>query len=134
MKQMADKTSTGVNQLKEGSFVILDGVPCRVTRVQISTSGKHGHAKVRLDATGLMDGVNRSIIKPSHDDVEVPIILKKRAQVLAILPSGQAQLMDMESFETMEMDIPDDRKDEIVPPSEVDYFEVLDIKTLKKIK
>lgn len=131
---MADKTSTGINQLKEGSFVILDGVPCRVTRIQISTSGKHGHAKVRLDATGLMDGVNKSIIKPSHDDIEVPIILKKRAQVLAILPSGQAQLMDMETFETMEMDIPDDRKDEITPPNEVDYFEVLDIKTLKKIK
>lgn len=134
MKSMADKTSTGINQLKEGSFVILDGIPCRVERIQISTSGKHGHAKVRLDAKGLLDGVNKSIIKPSHDEIEVPIILKKRAQVLSILPNGQAQLMDMESFETMEMDIPDDRKDEVVPPNEVDYFEVLEIKTLKKLK
>jgi translation initiation factor 5A len=131
---MADKSSTGINQLKEGSFVILDGVPCRVTRIQISTSGKHGHAKVRLDASGLMDGVNKSIIKPSHDSVEVPIILKKKAQVLSILNDGKAQLMDMESFETLELDIPDDRKDEVVPGAEIEYFEVLDIKTLKRLK
>jgi translation initiation factor 5A len=131
---MGDKTSVGIGQLKEGGFVILDDIPCRVTRVQISTSGKHGHAKVRLDATGLLDGVNKSIIKPSHDTVDVPIILKKRAQVLAILNDGKAQLMDMESFETIELEIPDDRKGEIVPAAEIDYFELMDVKTLKKIK
>ena len=131
---MADKTSVGIGQLKEGGFVILDGVPCRVTRVQISTSGKHGHAKVRLDATGLMDGTNRSIIKPSHDSVEVPILEKKKAQVLSITNDGKAQIMDMDNFETLELEIPDDRKDEIVPPNEIEYFEVLDIKTLKRLK
>jgi len=131
---MADKTSVGIGQLKEGGFVILDGVPCRVTRVQISTSGKHGHAKVRLDATGLMDGVNRSIIKPSHDTVDVPVVLKLRGQVLAILNDGKAQIMDMNSFETLELEVPEDRKSEIVPGAEIDYFEILDTKTLRKIK
>lgn len=131
---MGDKTSVGISQLKEGGFVILDDVPCRVTRVQISTSGKHGHAKVRLDATGLMDGTNRSIIKPSHDSVDVPIILKKRAQVLSILNDGKAQIMDLESFETLELEIPEDRKGEVVPAAEIDYFEVMDVKTLKRIK
>lgn len=131
---MADKTTVGINQLKEGGFVILDDVPCRVDRIQISTSGKHGHAKVRLDAIGLLDGVRKSIIKPSHDNVDVPIILKKRAQVLSVLPSGKAQLMDMETFDVMEMEIPEDRKGEIVPAAEIDYFEVMDVKTLKRIK
>jgi translation initiation factor 5A len=131
---MADKMSVGIGQLKEGGFVIIDGVPCRVTRVQISTSGKHGHAKVRLDATGLMDGVNKSIIKPSHDTIDVPIVLKLRGQVLSILNDGKAQIMDMNNFETLELDIPEDRKSEIVPGAEIDYFEILDIKTLKRIK
>lgn len=131
---MADKTTVGINQLKEGGFVILDDVPCRVDRIQISTSGKHGHAKVRLDAIGLLDGVRKSIIKPSHDNVDVPIILKKRAQVLSVLPGGKAQLMDMETFDVMEMEIPEDRKGEIVPAAEIDYFEVMDVKTLKRIK
>ncbi len=131
---MGDKTTVGISQLKEGGFVILDGVACRVTRIQISTSGKHGHAKVRLDASGLLDGVNKSIIKPSHDNVDVPIILKKRAQVLAILNDGKAQLMDMETFDTIELEIPGDRKNEIVPAAEIDYFEVMDVKTLKKVK
>lgn len=131
---MADKTTVGISQLKEGSFVILDDVPCRVDKINISTSGKHGHAKVRLDARGLLDGVTKSIIKPSHDTVSVPIVLKRKGQVLAILGDGRAQIMDMENFEVLEMEIPDDRKSEIVPAAEIEYFEILDIKTLKRIK
>jgi len=131
---MADKTTVGISQLKEGSFVILDDIPCRVDKINISTSGKHGHAKVRLDARGLLDGVTKSIIKPSHDTVSVPIVLKKKGQVLAILGDGRAQIMDMDSFEVLEMEIPDDRKSEIVPAAEIEYFEILDIKTLKRIK
>lgn len=131
---MADKTIASIKHLKEGGFVILDGVPCKVDKVTISTSGKHGHAKVRLDAIGLMDGVRKSIIKTAHDNVDVPIILRKRGQVTSLLGSGKAQIMDLETFEVMEMDVPEDRKAEIVPGAEIDYFEVMDVKTLKRIK
>jgi len=130
---MAEKTVTIIKDLKPNGFVIIDGVPCRVERVQVSTSGKHGHAKVRLDAIGLFDNTRRSTIGPSHENVEVPIVEKKRGQVVSITGS-KAQVMDMTTYEVTEMDIPDERKDKIRQGEEVDYFEVLEVKTLKELK
>ena len=34
----------------------------------------------------------------------------------------------------IELEIPEERKDEIVANAEIDYFEVCDIKTLKELK
>jgi translation initiation factor 5A len=130
---MADKTVTLIKDLKPNGFVIVDGVPCRVERVQSSTSGKHGHAKVRVDAVGLFDNVRKSIIAPSHENIEVPIVEKKRGQVISITGS-KAQIMDMNDYSVMEMDIPEERKDKIRQGEEIEYFEVLDIKTLKELK
>lgn len=125
---------TDIKHLKEGGFVVIDGVPCKVDRVQVSTSGKHGHAKVRLEAIGLFDGVRKSIIKPAGDVVEVPIVEKKQAQVTAILGDSKAQLMDMASFEYFEVEIPEERKDDIRQGEEIYYYEVMGIKTLKQLK
>ena len=128
-----DKTTADVGQVKEGGFIIIDDVACRIEKVTRSTSGKHGASKYRIDASGLMDGRRRSLVLPSGETVGVPILLKKKAQVLAIV-GNKAQLMDMETYEQLELDIPEDRKNEIVAGNEVDYFEVSDIKTLQKLK
>lgn len=130
---MAEKTTVGIGHLKEGGFVIIDDVPCVVTKITISTSGKHGHAKVRLEATGMLDGVNKSIVKPSHDTVQVPILNKKRGQVIAIV-GEKAQIMDMEDFSVIELDIPSERKEKIKQGEEIDYYEIMDVKTLKELK
>jgi hypothetical protein len=36
-----EKTTAVIKDLKPNGFVMLDGVPCRVEKVQISTSGKY---------------------------------------------------------------------------------------------
>jgi len=130
---MAEKTTTVIKSLKPGNFVIIDNAPCRVEKVAVSTSGKHGAAKVRVEAIGLFGKTRRSIVKPADASVEVPIILKKKAQVLAVV-GNTAHLMDLENYSQLELEIPEERKKEIVPGEEIDYYEVLDIKTLKKIK
>lgn len=130
---MMEKTIALIKDLKPNGFVIIDGVPCRVERVQVSTSGKHGHAKVRLDAIGLFDNTRRSIIEPSHENVEVPIVEKKRGQVVSIT-GNKAQIMDLTDYSVTEMEIPEERKDRIKQGEDVDYFIVLDIKTLRELK
>lgn len=127
------KTIAVIKDLKPNGFVIIDGAVCRVERVQVSTSGKHGHAKVRLDGLGIFDNTRRSIIAPSHENVEVPIVEKKRGQVVSITGS-KAQIMDLTDYSIMEMDIPAERQDKIKQGEEIDYFEVLDVKTLKELK
>lgn len=124
---------TTIKDLRENGFVTIDGVPCRVDKVQVSTSGKHGHAKVRLDAIGLLDNVRRSLVAPAHENVEVPIVLKKMAQVLAVT-GNKAQLMDMENYDQFELDIPENRTSDVVAGGEIDYYEVMGIRTLKQLK
>lgn len=127
------KTSAVINKLKAGGFVLIDDVPCRVDKVQTSSSGKHGHAKVRVEAIGILDGRRRSMVGSSGKTVDVPIINRHIAQVLAIA-GDHAQLMDMQSYEVFELPIPEELKDTIKAGTEINYFEVVGIKTLKQIK
>jgi len=55
---------TSVGSLQKGNYVILDGAACRVSDTQVSRPGKHGHAKVRLTAVGLVDGKKRIVVMP----------------------------------------------------------------------
>jgi len=128
-----EKTTAVIKNLKPNGFVLIDGVPCRVERVDVSKSGKHGAAKARVEAVGLLDGKRRSIVKPADETVEVPIVEKKKAQVLAII-GNKAQLMDMSDYSVLELEIPEERREEIKQGEEIDYYEVMDIKTLKELK
>jgi len=127
------KTSANISRLKSGGFILIDDIPCRVDKVQTSSSGKHGHAKVRIEAVGILDGRRRSIVKSSGKTVDVPIINKRMAQVLAIA-GDNAQLMDMQTYEVFELPIPEELKDTIQAGTEINYFEVVGKKTLKQIK
>jgi translation initiation factor 5A len=128
-----EKTIADVSEVKPGGFIIIDDAPCRIDKITRSSSGKHGASKYRVDAIGLLDGRRRSFVAPSGETVIVPILLKKKAQVLSVV-GNKAQLMDMETYEQLELDIPEDRKDEVVAGNEIDYFEIMDIKTLKQLK
>lgn len=127
------KTTAVINKLKSGGFVLIDDVPCRVEKVQTSSSGKHGHAKVRVEAIGILDGRRRSVVKSSGKTVGVPIINRGVAQVLAIVGEN-AQLMDMQTYEVFELPIPEELKGNLQAGGEINYFEVVGIKTLKQIK
>ena len=130
---MDDIKQTDMTSLKKGSSVIIDGEPCRVTDLQVSRPGKHGHAKVRLSAVGLMDDKKRIIVKPGHDKIDVPIIGKKIAQVLSI-SGDKVNVMDSETFETLDLDIPAELKSEIVEGVNVLYWTMAGKKIIKQVK
>ena len=119
-----------VGSIKKGRFIMIEGEPCKVANVDISKTGKHGHAKARIEGFGVFDNSRHTLLKPTHDTVEVPVIEKKPAQVLSI-SGDHAQLMDLTSYETFELLIPDDMKDKVVPSAQVTYWEVMDKKILK---
>lgn len=128
-----EKTTTVIKNLKKGSFVLIDDVPCRVGSISSGKSGKHGASKTRVEAIGLFDGRRRSMVKPSHDTVNVPIINKKKAQVLAI-SGDRVQLMDLSNYSMFELDIPEELKGKLNSGDEVNYFEIIGIRTLKPLK
>ena len=123
----------GIGSLQKGNYVVIDGAACRVTDTQTSRPGKHGHAKVRLEAVGLIDNKKRVIVAPGHDNIETPIIEKKTAQVLSI-QNDVANVMDADSFETFDLKIPDDLKGQVVEGGQILYWTILDEKVIKQIK
>jgi translation initiation factor 5A len=123
----------GVISLKRGNYVIIDGAACIVSDTQTSRPGKHGHSKVRVVAVGIIDGKKRDTVMPGHDNVEVPIIEKKGAQVLGIAEKI-ANVMDMETYETFDLAIPDELRDQVVPGVNIVYWTILKDKVMKQIK
>ena len=130
---MGETKVVGVNELKKGGYVILDGAACRVTDIQISKPGKHGHAKIRMEGVGLIDEKKRVIVVPGHDNIDVPIVEKRTAQVLSIQGS-MANVMDADTFETFDLEIPEDIKDSCVEGTSILYWVILDSKIMKQIK
>ena len=119
--------------IKTGSYIVIDGVACRVTSAESSRSGKHGHAKVRIVAVGLLDSKKRDIVMPAHDNVDVPIIEKKTAQVLSV-SGDMANIMDSETYETFDLSIPEELKGKVVENAQVLYWVVLGEKVMKQVK
>lgn len=122
-----------VGSLQKGSYIILEGAACRVVDTQTSRPGKHGHAKVRLTAVGLVDSKKRVTVMPGHDNVEVPIVEKKSAQVLSV-QEDTANVMDSETYETFDLKIPEELKDQVAEGLNVLYWVILDDKIMKQIK
>lgn len=121
-------TQTEAKNVKKGRYVVIDEEPCKVTNISTSKPGKHGSTKVRIKAVSISDGKNKELTKPASADVEVPMIDKRRAQVVS-LSGDSAHLMDMESYETFETSIPEDI--DVSEGEEVSYWEVMGKKIVK---
>ena len=127
MKELAEVRTLRVNR-----YVIIDDEPCKIMAISTSKPGKHGEAKARIEAIGVFDGQKRSIVHPVKHKVHVPIIDKRNAQVLALM-GVNVQLMDLETYETFEMPIPDEFKSQLQPGKEIYYLEALGRKKITRV-
>ncbi|MFH2028594.1 MAG: translation initiation factor IF-5A [Nanoarchaeota archaeon] len=130
---MGETKPVSIGGLQKGNYVVIEGAACRVTGTQVSRPGKHGHAKVRLEAVGLIDEKKRVIVAPGHDNIDAPIVEKKNAQVLSI-QDDSANVMDSETYETFDLKIPEELKGQVVEGCTVGYWTVLDDKVMKQVK
>ncbi|MEK6854148.1 MAG: translation initiation factor IF-5A [Nanoarchaeota archaeon] len=129
---MTTKT-VGGNELKVGSYIIIEGAACKIVNIDISRPGKHGHAKMRIEGIGIIDNRRRVIVMPAHDNIEVPIIEKRSAQVLSV-HGTTATVMDAETYETFDLEIPEELRQSCVAGVYVLYWQVLENKIMKQIK
>jgi translation initiation factor 5A len=123
----------GAISFQPGNYIVIDGAACSVTSIQTSRPGKHGHSKVRLEAVGILDGKKRQIVVPGHEELDVPVIDKKNAQVLSVA-GDVANVMDIETYETFDLTIPEELKGKITSETVVVYWIILNDKVMKSIK
>ena len=123
-----------LGSVKVGSYIIINGEPCRIVEYDKSKPGKHGSAKARVVAIGIFDGSKRSIVSPVSAGIEIPIIEKRVGQVISIL--SNVQLMDMETFDTFDTSFPSDEelKKKIIEGIEVEYWRILGRTKIVRVK
>jgi len=121
--------------LKVGAFVVIDNEPCKIVQLDKSKPGKHGSAKVRIVGIGIFDGVKRTLVAPADARVEVPVVRKFTAQVIAMLPNS-VQLMSLEDYSTFEVSIPEEEelKGKLEPGVEVEVWEIMGRKKIMRTR
>jgi translation initiation factor 5A len=119
---------------KPGTTIMVDGNACIVRNVDISKTGKHGASKCRIEAIGILDDKKRVVAVPGSERFDVPLIEKKKAQVLSINADGaMANVMDMESFENLDLPIAEEAKGTFNAGDQVEYMIVDErIKVIKR--
>jgi translation initiation factor 5A len=117
------REQTEVRELDEGSYVMIEDAPCQIDSYSTAKPGKHGSAKARIDARGVFDDKKRSLSQPVDAKIWIPIIDRKQGQVVSV-DSGDAQVMDLETYETFTMLMPDDVT--LEPDDEIEYLEYED--------
>ncbi len=104
------KEQTEARMLKEGRYMLIDDEPCKIDSISKSKPGKHGAAKVRIEGRSIFTGSKKTYTGSVTDKVWVPAMDRRSAQVLSVRDKV-AQIMDSDSFETFDLDIPDDMSD-----------------------
>ncbi|MFB6299791.1 MAG: translation initiation factor IF-5A [Halobacteriales archaeon] len=110
-----------VRDLQEGNYVMIDGVPCEIISYSTAKPGKHGSAKARVEGRGVFDDKRRNFSQPVDQKVWVPLINRKQGQVVNMEDSDVAQVMDLETYETITMQVPDG--EELSADDEIEYLE-----------
>lgn len=117
---------------KPGTTILVDGDACTVRSNDISKTGKHGASKCRIEAISVFTGKKKIVAVPGDTRFDVPNIDKRKAQVLSIT-ENTASVMDLESFETLELVYAEDIKEEIAPEKQVEYWDVEGKKAIMRV-
>ncbi len=94
-------------EARVGTNILLEGQPYTIKKIDISKTGKHGHAKARIEAVGIIKAQKKVFVVPGHDRLDVPLVNKNKAQVLS-KADKKVSIMDLESFETLEIECLDE--------------------------
>ena len=124
-----------VGSLKIGHYIVIDGEPCKIVEYEKSKPGKHGAAKARIVAISALTGTKKNVISPVDAKIEVPMIEKRTGQVISVT-GDMVQLMDMETYQTFETEMPKDEefKGKLASGMEIEYWNMLGKIKIVRIK
>ena len=129
-----------LGSLKIGSYILLpvsdqpSGEPCRIVEYDTSKPGKHGAAKARIVGVGIFDDQKRPHVGPVSMQVHVPLIDKRTGQIIS-MTGDIIQIMDSETFETIDVTLIDDEvKGKLENGQNVEYWKVMDKTKIMRVK
>ncbi len=119
-------------QAKAGTTILIEGEPYTVKSNDISKTGKHGASKCRIEAVGIFNEKKKVIAVNGGERFEVPLVEKHRAQVLSV-SEKIASVMDLESYETIDLVFMEELKGSLAPEKQVEYWDIEGKKVIMRI-
>src|SRR3989338_8554003 len=117
---------------KPGTTILVDGDACTVRSNDVSKTGKHGASKCRIEAISVFSGKKKIVAVPGDTRFDVPNIDKRKAQVLTVSDTT-ASVMDLESFETLDLVYAEDLKEQLAPEKQVEYWDIEGKKAIMRV-
>ncbi|MDP3881808.1 MAG: translation initiation factor IF-5A [Nanoarchaeota archaeon] len=123
---------TTAHSSKPGTVILIDDQAATVKSNDISKTGKHGASKCRIEAIEIFSGKKKVIAVPGDTKFEVPMIDKRKAQVLSV-SENTSSVMDLESFETIDIPVVEDIKGQVAVEKQVEYWDVEGKKMIMRV-
>jgi len=124
-----------VGELKQGSYAIINDEPSQIVSIQKSKPGKHGSAKFRCTAISIFDGRKQSFVSSTDATIQIPIVDKRSGQVVSMGPTS-IQLMDLETYDMMDVAIPTDEEiaSKLEAGKDVEYWIIMGRVKIQRVK
>jgi len=119
-------------QAKPGVTIMIDGQACVVKSNDVSKTGKHGASKCRIEAIEIFTGKKKITAIPGSTRFDVPMVEKRKGQILNV-SEDKASVMDLESFETIDLPFIVEVKEELAPEKQVEYWDVEGRKAIMRV-
>lgn len=110
-------------QIKSGTTILIEGEAYTAKSNDKSKSGKHGAAKCRIEAVSIISGKKKIIAIPGSERFEVPLIDKRKGQILSV-SDKTASVMDLESYETIDIPFVAEVKEQLAPEKQVEFWDI----------
>lgn len=119
--------------LKEGRYVVIDDIPCKIVNIDSSKSGKHGAAKMRITGIGIFDGQKKTLLTPGDADLDVPVVERKNVQIISV-SEKTAHVMDSQTYEMYDLEIPEEYLSQAEAGKEAELLESMGRRKIERIK
>ena len=119
-------------QLRPGNIFMYENEPLTVRSNDISKSGKHGASKCRIEAIAVFTGKKKILAIPGSERFDIPNVEKKKYQVLSI-EGEKISAMDLESYETIDLPMNEELKEQIAPEKTVEVWDIEGKKAIMRI-
>ena len=110
------------SELERGTYFIYNNEPVRVLRREVIVVGTHSHSKLKFYIQGLNEKSERSVNFHHTDKVEIVDIVRKLGQVIS-KTNHRVQLMDMTTYETLDVNTPEGLFNEINEGDQVTFID-----------
>ncbi|MHA1270990.1 MAG: translation initiation factor IF-5A [Candidatus Helarchaeota archaeon] len=129
------KNIVEAGSLKPGKYILINDEPYKIVSMERSKPGKHGSARVRFVAINIYSNKKTSVNFPVDTRVETPIIDKRTAIVNSIM-GDTLSLMDMESYNTFELEMPEDEelRSKITEGVQIEYWDIVGRYHIERVK